>query len=186
MTLMQTPICDFDRPAIDFRLPDYDGRPWSLADCRGESATLVMFICNHCPYVQAILPRLVMDVRELQTRGLGVVAIMPNDSEAYPQDSVENMRRLATEHDFSFPYLVDETQQTARDYGAICTPDFFGYNRDQGLQYRGRLDTTTPGHAAPADAPRELLQAMLLIATTGQGPATQAPSVGCSIKWRNG
>ncbi len=184
MTLMHTPICDFGRPAMDFSLPDADGRRWTLADCRGEKATLVMFICNHCPYVQAILGRLITDVRELQTLGVGVVGIMPNDSTAYPQDSAANMRRIASEHGFTFPYLIDDSQQTARAYGAICTPDFFGYNADLELQYRGRLDATTPGHPAPADAPRDLLEAMRLIVTSGQGPKTQTPSMGCSIKWR--
>jgi len=186
MILMRTPVCDYGRAAIDFSLADADGRSWTLADCRGEAATLVMFICNHCPYVQAILPQLVADVRRIQALGTGVVAIMPNDSTSYPQDSPTNMRALAAEYAFSFPYLIDTSQQTARAYGAICTPDFFGYNGALELQYRGRLDATTPGHPAPLDAPRELLEAMRLIAETGQGPATQTPSMGCSIKWKAG
>jgi len=184
MTLMHTPICESGRAAIDFSLPDADGRDWNLAGCRGETATLVMFICNHCPYVQAILRALVEDMRELQALGVGVVAIMPNDSTAYPQDSAENMRRIAAEYGFSFPYLIDDSQQTARAYGAICTPDFFGYNAALELQYRGRLDATTPGHPAPPETPRELLEAMGQIVETGRGPAMQTPSMGCSIKWK--
>jgi len=186
MTLMHTPVCEFGRPAIDFSLPDPDGRMWTLADCRGGKGTLVMFICNHCPYVQAILPELVADTRHLQALDIGVVAIMPNDSQAYPADSVDNMRLIASEQGFSFPYLVDASQQVARAYGAICTPDFFGYNAVLELQYRGRLDATTPGHPAPVGAPRELLEAMRQIAASGRGPEEQTPSMGCSIKWKSG
>jgi AhpC/TSA family len=143
----------------------------------------VMFICNHCPYVQAVLDRIVRDARELQAAGIGVVAISSNDVTAYPEDSFEAMRRLWREKALPFPYLYDESQEVARDYGAVCTPDFFGYNRDLQLQYRGRLDASGR-QPAPSDARSELRDAMLMVATTGRGPAEQIPSVGCSIKWR--
>lgn len=184
MALTHAPVCDFGRPAIDFSLPDVDGRIWSLTDCRGERGTLVMFICNHCPYVKAICEALVRDVRALATLGVRAVGIMPNDYSSYPEDAPEKMREFARAHGFSFPYLIDETQTVARAYGAVCTPDFFGYDRDLGLQYRGRLDATTPGRPAPKGSARELLEAMTLIAQTGRGPQEQTPSMGCSIKWR--
>lgn len=184
MALMKTPVCDFDQQAVDFNLPGIDGRRWTLADCRGEPATLVMFICNHCPYVKAIRERLVSDMRVLQQHGVGVVAIMPNDPTDYPEDSFDNMRKVAQQWGFSFPYLLDETQEVARGYGAVCTPDFFGYNADLKLQYRGRLDSSGMQPAAP-DARRELVEAMQLVARTGRGPDLQTPSMGCSIKWRN-
>ncbi|MBA3563276.1 MAG: thioredoxin family protein [Gammaproteobacteria bacterium] len=179
---LNSPICEFGRPAVDFALDDADGRRWTLAGCRGERGTLVMFICNHCPFVQAILQRLVRDTRELSAHGIGSVAIMPNDPTQYPEDSVENMRRIAHREDFPFPYLIDDTQEVARSYGAVCTPDFFGYNTDLELQYRGRLDASGR-KPAPPDAPRELYEAMLEIARTGRGPEEQAQSIGCSIKW---
>jgi len=184
MALTHTPVCDFGRPAVDFSLPDVDGRLWSLADCRGERGTLVMFICNHCPYVKAICDALVRDVEALEKLGVRAVGIMPNDYSSYPEDAPERMREFARAHGFGFPYLIDETQAVARAYGAVCTPDFFGYNRDLRLQYRGRLDATTPGRPAPEGSPRELLEAMTLIAQTGRGPPQQTPSMGCSIKWR--
>ncbi|MGQ0656737.1 MAG: thioredoxin family protein [Chromatiales bacterium] len=184
MALTQTPVCNFGEPAHDFRLADPDGQLWSLADCRGEKATLVMFICNHCPYVQAIRADLARDVRELERHGVKAVAVMPNDYDAYPEDAPEYMRRVARQYGFTFPYLVDETQQVARAYGAVCTPDFFGYDAKLGLQYRGRLDTTTPGRPAPRGSKRELLEAMIDVARTGQGPQQQIASMGCSIKWR--
>jgi hypothetical protein len=141
-----------------------------------------MFICNHCPYVKAVQPLLVRDTRELLDHGIGSVAIMPNDTSAYPEDSLENMKKVASELGYPFPYLIDESQETARAYGAVCTPDFFGYNRDLELQYRGRLDDTTPSHSSP-NPPRDLFEAMKQIAATGKGPEEQIASMGCSIKW---
>jgi peroxiredoxin len=184
MALMHTPACEFGQRAFDFNLPGTDGRTWTLADCRGPRGTLIMFICNHCPYVKAVLDRLLRDTRELRGHGVYSAAIMPNDTVGYPDDSFENMKRIAEERDFPFPYLLDESQQVARAYGAVCTPDFFGYNAELELQFRGRLDETTPARAAAADAPRELFEAMRLIAETGRGPEEQIPSMGCSIKWR--
>ncbi len=183
MVSLQPPVCDFGRPAVDFSLPDVDGRIWTLEQCRGDNGLLVMFICNHCPYVKSILERIVRDTRELLEYGVKSVAIMPNDTVEYPEDSPENMRRLSAEWDFPFPYLLDERQQVARAYGAVCTPDFFGYNRDLALQYRGRLDASRK-EAAPADARRDLFEAMKQIAVTGTGPEQQISSMGCSIKWR--
>lgn len=183
MILLETPICDFGKPAIDFSLPGIDGKVWTLADCRGESGTLVMFICNHCPYVQAVRERLVRDTRELLDRGVRSVAIMANDPTDYPEDSFDNMKRVAEEFAFPFPYLLDESQAVAKAYGAVCTPEFFGYNADLQLQYRGRLDASKR-QAAPPDAPRELFEAMRQVAQTGKGPRDQIPSMGCSIKWR--
>lgn len=180
---LETPVCDFGLPAIDFSLPGTDGKVWTLDDCRGENGLLVMFICNHCPYVQAVLDRLVRDTNELKTMGVNAVAIMANDVNDYPEDSFDNMQRVAQEQGFSFPYLYDETQQVAQQYGAICTPDFFGYNKDLKLQYRGRLDASRK-EAAAADVRRDLFDAMKQVAETGHGPENQIPSMGCSIKWR--
>jgi peroxiredoxin len=183
MALTETPAARFGTTAPDFRLPDPDGKLWTLADCRGPRGTLVMFICNHCPYVQAALERIVRDCRELRALGVASVAIMPNDTEVYPQDGPEQMARLAREMELPFPYLYDATQAVARAYDAVCTPDFFGYDADLRLRYRGRIDGATPGRPAP-DAPRELFEALCSIAATGRGPAEQHPSTGCSIKWR--
>ena len=183
MVSLETPVCDFDLPAIDFSLPGTDGKIWTLDECSGENGLLVMFICNHCPYVKAILDRLVRDTNELKQFGMNTVAIMSNDPADYQEDSFDNMQRVAQENDFSFPYLVDETQQTAQKYGAVCTPDFFGYNKDLQLQYRGRLDASRKEAAAP-DARRDLFEAMKCVAETGRGPQQQIPSMGCSIKWR--
>lgn len=180
---LETPVCDFGLPAIDFSLPATDGKIWTLEDCRGENGLLVMFICNHCPYVKAVLDRLVRDTRDLKELGINSVAIMANDVEEYPEDSFDNMKRVAQEQGFSFPYLYDETQQVARAYGAVCTPDFFGYNKDLQLQYRGRLDASRK-EAADPDVRRDLFEAMKQVAETGQGPENQIPSMGCSIKWR--
>jgi peroxiredoxin len=180
---LETPVCDFGQPAIDFSLPGTDGKIWTLEDCRGENGLLVMFICNHCPYVQAVLDRLVRDTRELKQYGINAVAIMANDVEDYPEDSFDNMQRIAKEQGFSFPYLYDESQQVAQAYGAVCTPDFFGYNKDLQLQYRGRLDASRK-EAAAADVRRDLFEAMKQVAETGHGPENQIPSMGCSIKWR--
>jgi len=183
MVSLQTPVCDFDRPAVDFDLPGVDGRHWTLAECKGPHGLLVMFICNHCPYVKAVRERIVRDARELLDYGVHSVAIMSNDPAEYPEDYFENMARVAREFQFPFPYLLDETQEVARAYGAVCTPDFFGYNADLGLQYRGRLDASRKD-AAPPDARRELFEAMREVAQTGRGPQEQLPSIGCSIKWR--
>lgn len=185
MVSLQTPVCDFGRPAPDFALPGVDGKVWTLDACRGPKGLLVMFICNHCPYVKAVLDRILRDARELRGHGVHSVAIMANDPTDYPEDSFENMRRIAAERDFPFPYLLDETQAVAQAYGAVCTPDFFGYNAAQELQYRGRLDASRKD-AAPADARRDLFEAMREVARTGQGPAEQIPSMGCSIKWKGG
>ena len=183
MALIHTPVCDFGTPAPDFTLPGVDGRIWSLEDCRGPKGLLVMFICNHCPYVKAIQDRLVRDVAELRSAGIGSVAIMSNDPHEYPEDSFENMRRISDAYGYPFPYLLDESQAVARAYGAVCTPDFFGYNSDLGLQYRGRIDESG---RQPADSSvrRELFEAMRTVAETGHGPSEQTPSMGCSIKWR--
>ena len=180
---VETSFCAFGTPASDFRLPGTDGRTWSLAEVRGSRGTLVMFLCNHCPYVRAIIDRLSDDVRALQSYGIGAVAIMANDTDAYPEDNFEAMTRFAASHALPFPYLIDESQDVARAYGAVCTPDFFGYNAHLALQYRGQLDSGRLG-PVPPDAPRELRAAMIAIAQTGQGPAAQIPSMGCSIKWR--
>lgn len=169
--------------APDFTLPGTDGQRWTRDAIVGPHGLLVAFICNHCPYVQAIIDRLVRDARALQDAGIGVVAISSNDVVAYPEDSFAHMGAFAKRHGFSFPYLYDETQEIARAYGAVCTPDFFGFNRDLQLEYRGRLDASGRQPAGP-DARRELLEAMKQVAATGRGPAEQTPSIGCSIKWK--
>lgn len=178
-----TPICDFGWKAPDFSLPATDGRRYSLADVSGPKGTLVMFICNHCPYVKAVAERMAADAKRLQDIGIGVIAIMSNDPEYNAEDSFDNMKLFAAEHGFTFPYVIDETQDIARAYDAACTPDFFGFNADLELQYRGRLDESGR-NPAPPDARRELLDAMTQVAETGQGPAEQTASMGCSIKWR--
>lgn len=182
MALMETPVCEFGAAAPDFSLPGVDGKTWTLRDCMGENGLLVMFICNHCPYVKAVQERLVRDTLELQEYGIASVAIMSNDPTDYPEDSFDNMRRVAERLHYPFPYLLDATQEVANAYGAICTPDFFGYNKNYALQYRGRLDSSGKNPASP-DAERELFEAMKLIAATGKGPEKQIPSMGCSIKW---
>lgn len=177
------PVCDFGWKAPDFTLPGTDGRDWSLGQIAGPKGALVMFLCNHCPYVQAVLDRILRDARDLQALGIGVVAISSNDAAAYPEDSFDKMRELARAKGFPFPYLRDESQAVARAYNAICTPDFFGLDAGGRLQYRGRLDASgrAPG---PVDARRELYEAMKLVAETGSGPADQVASIGCSIKWK--
>jgi peroxiredoxin len=182
MALMQAPVCDFGLPAPGFALPGVDGKTWSLAECRGPKGLLVMFICNHCPYVKAVRERIIRDARDMQQLGIGVVAISANDPADYPEDSFENMKRVAQQYRYPFPYLFDESQQVAKEYGAVCTPDFFGYNADLGLQYRGRLDESRK-EAVP-NARRDLYEAMKQVAETGQGPSEQIPSMGCSIKWK--
>jgi peroxiredoxin len=184
MVSLETPVCEFDKDIIDFSLPGIDGKVWTPELCRGENGLLVMFICNHCPYVKAIRERIVRDTRELMSHGINSVAIMSNDPTEYEEDSFDNMKVVAEQFEFPFPYLLDETQQTAKDYGAVCTPDFFGYNRDLKLQYRGRLDASRK-ETASGDVDRDLFDAMKQVAGTGQGPREQIPSMGCSIKWKN-
>ena len=183
MVSLETPTCEFNLLAINFLLPGTDGRTWTLDDCCGENGVLVMFICNHCPYVKAILNRLVRDTDELKQLGVNSVAIMSNDVADYKEDSFYNIESIARKHRFSFPYLYDETQQTAKKYGAVCTPDFFGYNKNLQLQYRGRLDASKK-NTALVDARRDLFEAMKQVSDTGRGPEEQIPSMGCSIKWR--
>lgn len=184
MVLLKTPVCEFGKMAPDFRLLGVDGKYYSLADCSKKNGVLVMFICNHCPYVKAILPRLIEDMKTLLSKDIGCVAISSNDPKDYPEDSYKNMQQLATDMQFPFPYLVDETQEIAKAYGAVCTPDFFGYNSNLRLQYRGRLDESGI-KPAPSDAKKELVEAMTLIAVTGKGPKNQIASQGCSIKWKS-
>jgi len=181
MVRTETPVCKFGQDALDFALPGVDGKTWTLNDCKGEKGLLVMFICNHCPYVQSIRERIVRDTKELKAMGINTVAIMSNDPTDYPEDSFESMKEVSAEFDFPFPYLIDNTQEIAESYGAVCTPDFFGYNADLKLQYRGRLDASRK--EAVADAPRDLFEAMKRVAETGNGPKEQIPSMGCSIKW---
>jgi len=183
MALLHTPICDFGWKAKDFALKGVDGKTYGLADIRGPKGTLIVFICNHCPYVRAISGRLADEMRALEAIGIGTAAIMPNDTTLSPGDSFENMKRFAAEHGFGFPYLIDESQEVARAYDAICTPDFFGFNAADELQYRGRLDASKT-EPAPG-ARRELFEAMTRVAETGHGPAEQIASMGCSIKWRD-
>ncbi len=180
--MAQPPVCDFGWRARDFDLPATDGKRYRLADLAGVRGLLLMFICNHCPYVKAIRERIVRDAAELQSMGIGVAAISANDPADYPEDSFENMRRVASDSAFTFPYLFDESQDVARAYGAVCTPDFFGFDASLGLQYRGRLDASRTS-AVPA-ARRDLFEAMKGVAQTGKGPADQIPSMGCSIKWK--
>lgn len=176
------PTCDFGAPAPDFRLPDTQGSLWSLADLRGPKGLVLVFICNHCPYVIAIADKLSAESAALRELGIGMAAICANDAEAYPEDGFERMGAFAEKHGFPFPYLHDADQSVARAYGASCTPDFFGYDADLGLQYRGRLDDS--GRATRPGARRELYEAMRLVAETGAGPREQTPSIGCSIKWK--
>jgi len=184
MVSLETPVCEFGKAAIDFSLPGVDGKTWTLSDCKGENGLLVMFICNHCPYVKAVRERIVRDTRELLQYGVNSVAIMSNDPALYEEDSFDNMKKVAREFDFSFPYLLDESQQVAKAYGAVCTPDFFGYNGKLELQYRGRLDESRK-QTAPENVRRDLFEAMKQVARTGKGPQQQIPSMGCSIKWKD-
>ena len=183
MVSLQPPLCDFGWKALDFDLPGVDGVRYNLANARGKNGLLVMFICNHCPYVKSIRDRLVRDTLELRAHGINSIAIMSNDPAEYDEDSFANMKLASEQYGYPFPYVWDETQQVAKDYGAVCTPDFFGFNADMELQYRGRLDASRK-EAAP-DAPRDLFAAMLQVAQTGQGPREQIASMGCSIKWKS-
>jgi peroxiredoxin len=179
----ETPVCDFGWKAPAFTLPGTDGKTHSLEELRGANGTLVIFICNHCPYVKAVIDRIVRDANELRAFGVNTVAICSNDAVSHPDDSFENMKLFARQHGFTFPYLHDETQDVARAYDAACTPDFFGFNDKLELQYRGRLDESRK-EAAPASVRRDLFEAMKQVAETGQGPREQIPSIGCSIKWK--
>ena len=185
MALTKTPVCNFGEKAEDFRLKSIKNEMISLNEFKGEKATLVMFICNHCPYVKAIIKDLAIDCNELKKDGINTIAIMSNDTKNYPEDSFENMIKFAKENKFdSINYVIDETQQIAKKYGAVCTPDFFGYNKDLKLQYRGRfkeLKDLKPVNNKESD----LKQAMRMIAQTQQGPKEQMPSMGCNIKWFN-
>ncbi|HZS63176.1 MAG TPA: thioredoxin family protein [Xanthobacteraceae bacterium] len=183
MVAQQSSICNFGWKARDFALKGVDGRIWRLADVRGKNGTLIIFLCNHCPYVKAVISRIVEEAKALQQIGIGVAGIMANDTAEFPEDSFENMQAFARRHGFSFPYLIDETQAVARAYDAQCTPDFFGFNAKDELQYRGRLDASR--RELVPNARRDLYEAMKEIAQTGLGPREQIPSMGCSIKWRD-
>ena len=180
---IQTPICDFGKKAIPFELKSTDNKTMSLNDIKGENGTLIMFICNHCPYVKAITKELVEDCNKLKKIGINSVAICSNDFVNYPEDSFDNMIKFSTDNQFSFPYLHDDTQEVAKSYDAVCTPDFFGYNKNLELQYRGRL-RELKNFVPVKDGESDLLKSMKQIAETGNGPQNQIPSAGCSIKWK--
>ena len=182
MSLTKTPICDFGKKAENFKLKSTDNKIISLNDLKGEKGTLIMFICNHCPYVKAIIKDLVEDCKNLKKFGINSVAICSNDVKNYPEDSFENMIIFSKENNFSFPYLHDETQEVARTYDAVCTPDFFAYNGNLELQYRGRIKQLKDLKPID-DGESELFKALILISKTGQGPVKQHPSMGCNIKW---
>ena len=182
MALTKTPICDFGKKADNFELKSTDNKIISLNDAKGENGTLIMFICNHCPYVLAVIKSVVEDCKELENDGIKSIAIMSNDPKRYEEDSFDNMIKFSKTNDFNFPYLIDETQEVAKTYGAVCTPDFFGYNKNLELQYRGRireLKNLKPIQIGDS----ELRNAMKMIAKTNNGPNEQFPSMGCSIKW---
>ena len=185
MALTKTPVCDFGKKAEDFKLKSINNKVITLNDIKGEKATLIMFICNHCPYVKAIIKDLAKDCKELKNDGINSVAIMSNDTKNYPEDSFENMIKFAENNNFgNMNYLLDETQEIAKKYGAVCTPDFFGYNKDLKLQYRGRfreLKDLKPIN----DGDSDLKVAMKMVAQTQRGPDEQIPSMGCNIKWFN-
>ena len=183
MVRTETPICEFDLPAINFKLKGVDEQFYDLKSLKGPNGLLIMFICNHCPYVKSIISRIIRDTKDLKYLGVNSVGIMSNDPNEYEEDSFENMKKIALDHDFPFPYLIDDTQEVARAYGAVCTPDFFGYNSKLGLQYRGRLDESRK--ESVDGARRDLFEAMKEISMTGKGPKNQIPSMGCSIKWFN-
>jgi peroxiredoxin len=178
------PVCDFGWQAPDAVLPGTDGQSHSLTGSAGPNGLVIAFICNHCPYVRAVIGRIVRDARDLAAEGVGFVAVSSNDATAYPEDSFANMERFAARHGFTFPYLYDEDQRVAAAYGAACTPDFFGLNRDFTLQYRGRLDASRR-EEGPPDLRRDLYEAMREVALTGSGPSDQIASIGCSIKWKH-
>ena len=180
---VETPICDFGWPAPDFSLPSTTGAAMSLKDLMGPKGAVIVFMCNHCPYVLAVIDRMVRDAKDLAPLGIGTAAICSNDATTHPADSFDNMKKMALDQGFGFPYLHDEDQSVARAYDAVCTPDFFGFNASGELQYRGRLDASR-GSAGPVDLRRDLFEAMREVAETGQGPQDQIASMGCSIKWR--
>ena len=182
MTLTETPVCNFGEKAKDFNLLSTENKKISLNDIKGENGTLIMFICNHCPYVKAIIKDIAQDVKFLKNIGINSAAIMSNDVNNYPEDSFENMVSFSKLHNFTFPYMIDDTQKVAREYGAVCTPDFFGYNKKLELQYRGRIrELKNLKPVAKGDS--DLKTAMKLVATSGKGPTEQVPSMGCNIKW---
>src|SRR6266704_1790638 len=183
MASLQSPIAGLGAKAPDFDLPGTDGARHNLASSRGQKGLLVMFICNHCPYVKAVRERIVRDCLGLKAYGIGSIAIMSNDPADYAEDSFDNMRAVARQFRYPFPYVWDESQEVAKAYGTVCTPDFFGFNADLELQYRGRLDASRK-ETAPPDVRRNLFEAMVEVARTGRGPIEQIPSIGCSIKWR--
>ena len=182
MTLTKTPICNFGEKAINFELLSTKNAKISLDDVKGKNGTLIMFICNHCPYVKAVIKEIVQDVKFLEDQNIKSVAIMSNDVKNYPEDSFENMIAFSKLHNFSFPYLIDESQKVAKDYGAVCTPDFFGYNKNLELQYRGRIRELKDLKPVNKDD-SDLKNAMRQVAESGKGPTNQIPSMGCSIKW---
>ena len=180
---IQTPICDFGKKALPFELKSTDNKIISLNEIKGENGTLIMFICNHCPYVKAVTKDIVNDCEELKKIGINSVAICSNDSDNYPEDSFENMIKFSKNNNFNFPYLIDETQKVAKTYNATCTPDFFGYNKNLELQYRGRMRELK--NLIPiSEGESDLFKAMKQISETGQGPKDQIPSAGCGIKWK--
>ncbi|MDP1558781.1 MAG: thioredoxin family protein [Nitrosomonas sp.] len=183
MASLETPVCDFGWKAVDFDLLGVDGKRYKLVSAKGKNGLLVMFICNHCPYVKAIQDRIIRDVKELIPYGINAIAVMSNDPADYPEDSFDNMAKVSKQFNYPFPYVWDETQAIAKAYGAVCTPDFFGFNGELELQYRGRLDISRKD-AAPVDVRRDLYEGMRQVAETGRGPEDQIPSIGCSIKWR--
>ena len=182
MTLTETPICNFGERAKDFNLLSTENKKTSLKDTIGKNGTLIMFICNHCPYVKAVIKEIIQDAKYLESLGIKSAAIMSNDVKNYPEDSFENMISFSNLYRFSFPYLIDNTQEVAKDYGAVCTPDFFGYNKNLELQYRGRIRALKD--LKPVDhGDSDLRTAMKLVANSGNGPVKQVPSMGCNIKW---
>jgi peroxiredoxin len=181
---LNTPLCNFGLKAKSFSLLGIDNKSWTLDKAKGKNGLLIMFICNHCPYVKAILPRLINDLSELKKIGINSIAISSNDVINYPQDSFEEMKKLSVLHNFTFPYIFDESQSVAKSYNAICTPDFFGFNRELELQYRGRFDSTGRGEIPPTDNKKDLYEAMKLISETQKGPEIQFSSIGCSLKWK--
>ena len=184
MTLTKTPICDFGKKAENFKLKSTENKIITLNDAKGQNGTLIMFICNHCPYVKAVIEDIVNDCKTLEKEGIRSIAIMSNDTKNYPEDSFDNMIKFAKNNKFNFPYLIDETQETAKKYGAVCTPDFFGYNKNLELQYRGRI-TELKDLKPVRNSESDLLKAMKMVAKTGKGPEEQIPSMGCNIKWFN-
>ena len=184
MTLTKTPICDFGKKAESFELKSTENKIITLNDAKGQNGTLIMFICNHCPYVKAVIEDIVNNCKTLENDGIRSIAIMSNDTKNYPEDSFDNMIKFAKNNKFNFPYLIDETQETAKKYGAVCTPDFFGYNKNLELQYRGRI-TELKDLKPVRNSGSDLLKAMKMVAKTGKGPTEQTPSMGCSIKWFN-